>query len=75
MSFRIRVYESKADKVGAINGIRFATADEADRSGVELGSRWFGFDRYAVEECDEPVTYTFPAGESRPTPLPKEVPA
>ena len=69
MSYRIRVHETKNDTKGSVNGCRFATAEEADRAGSELGSRWFGFSHYAVEECDDPPNYEFPGDISRPRPI------
>lgn len=56
------------------NALRFATADEAERAGDELLSRWtVPLSARATETPDEPVNYEFPIGASRPRPVPVPV--
>ena len=53
------------------NGLRFATAAEAERAADELLSRWTEpISARATETPDEPVNYKFPLGESSPSRLP-----
>lgn len=58
MSFKYEVHGS-GDPVGhfVANGLRFATADEAEQYGHDLGMRWFGFDEGRVAESTDPVTH------------------
>lgn len=57
------------------NALRFSTADEAERAGDELLSRWtVPISARATETPDEPVTHMFPLGESRPSPMPARMP-
>ena len=55
----------------ACSAVVFATADEADRAGDELLSRWTTPSAHCVIEVDLPVNYEFPVGTPRPRPLPK----
>jgi hypothetical protein len=60
-SFKVLV-RGVGDRPGsepASNGLRFATAAEAEASGDELASRWSGLASYTVGEADEPVTHRF----------------
>lgn len=70
MSFRTEVNTTQdpAD-VFTSNACRYATADEADRAGAELASRWFAVRTWRVTESTDPVNYAFPADKSRPEPI------
>lgn len=58
MSFKVEVH-GVGDPAGhfVANGLRFATASEAQLYEHDLGMRWFGFDESRVVECDDPVTH------------------
>lgn len=63
------VYVKLPNEEPATNAVRFATAEEADRAGAELLSRWFVPTGYEVRESDDPVNYEYPEGGDRPRPV------
>lgn len=60
------VYVKLPGEKPTTNGVRFATAAEANRAGHELLSRWFLPTGFEVRESDDPVNYEFPESAQRP---------
>lgn len=63
MSFKVEVL-GVGEKTWVSNGLRFATAQEADDSGHELSMRWFGMSEYRVAESADAVNYQFVNGQN-----------
>jgi hypothetical protein len=63
MSFKTEILAFHETK-WVSNGVRFATADEAEAAGQELSMRWFALDQWRAAESDEPVNYKFENGKS-----------
>lgn len=54
LSYKLACWDKSGGKA-AYNGLRFATAEECERYGKELYSRWMGLDRFEVHTSTDPV--------------------
>ena len=72
MAFRTAVYV-RGESNPSYNSLVFATAEEAERYGSDLYSRWTMCERTAVESCDGKPNYRMtPAGPKRIEPTSPE---
>jgi hypothetical protein len=55
MSWKVEVI-ADATMTWIGNGLRFATAEQAEAYAVDLTERWTAVRRWRVSECDDPVT-------------------
>lgn len=67
MSYVVEVKES-ANSAWIANGVRFATAEEAEFAKDDLAGRWFGPVGFRTAESDKPANYRWENGESTPIP-------